>query len=422
MKKLILSIGAIIFIGCGGGSSSSNASATKTINGKVVDGYVKGATVCIDKNRNFKCDNSEIKTTTNSKGEYTLKVNNLNSNDLIISIGGIDTETNTPAPVMYSFVKYKNITPVTTLVANGLSEDEVAKKLGISKNEIAKDPIKDEKLKVVADKVVKLIKKYGVEEVVKELEKSNVDIDTVENFVINQIDINSENALKEDKLQKDINISKSENSKDNKLQKDLNITQNSTDKKSNLKDEKELNPPSFPDLSSSVNKIYINGVALDCSNGKCSDIVTSNTSYTFKLQTPSNANIKLGFELYRYSNKTTYKLAVDTIKIKDAKLENSIFHVCVEKAGNGACNDVNNSKYHIIEYNKPFLVVNSQNVAKVFNKTIPNTKESFKIDFYVEGVKIEGFIPASKWGVGMEGFGGVYLNNPEKAEFKLQIK
>jgi len=126
--------------------------------------------------------------------------------------------------------------------------------------------------------------------------------------------------------------------------------------------------------------------------------------------------------LYRYSNKTNYKLAVDKIKIKDSKLETKIFHVCVDKAGSGACDDINNSKYHIISYNKPFLIINSQNVAKAFNKTIPNTKESFKIDFYIEGVNIKGFVPASKWGVGIEGFGGVYISNPKKAEFKLQIK
>ena len=400
MKKLSLFLTTLLLIGCGSGGSNSNSNTqTKTINGKVIDGYVKNATVCIDTNKNLKCDSNEIKTKTDKNGNYTLKVSNISNNYIIISTGGIDTETNKTAPTMYSLLKYQNITPITTLIANGLSENEVAQKLGINKEDIAKDPLKNSKLNNVAQKVVKLIQAYKVKEVVNELKNSNVNIDNVENFILNN------------------NI---QNSQNNSTISSSNQTQNSQN--STISSNQTQNPPSIPSISSKLSKLYINNTLLKCNNGKCNDITTTNTSYTFKLETPSPSNLKLGFDLYRYSNKTDYKFVVDSIKIDNSKIQNKTLNVCVEKAGNSKCKDIDNSKSNILEYNNGSLIINSQNIAKAFNKSIPNTKENFKITFYIEGTNIAGFIDSSAWGIGIKGFNGIFLDNPKKAEFQLNIK
>ena len=73
MKKgILLSIAALLFLGCGGSSSTNTSSAdttsvTKTtIKGKVADGYLENAKVCLDKNNNLACDEDEPFTYTNS--------------------------------------------------------------------------------------------------------------------------------------------------------------------------------------------------------------------------------------------------------------------------------------------------------------------------------------------------------------------
>jgi hypothetical protein len=57
-------------VACGGGGSSS--SSTSTLSGKVIDGYIRGATVCLDVNSNNRCDAGEPTTTSTAGGAYTL--------------------------------------------------------------------------------------------------------------------------------------------------------------------------------------------------------------------------------------------------------------------------------------------------------------------------------------------------------------
>lgn len=76
---LSLSVATLIattlsFSGCGGGGGSSDpiTPPSSGADGKVADGYLKNATVCLDKNLNSKCDNGEPTTISKDGGEYTL--------------------------------------------------------------------------------------------------------------------------------------------------------------------------------------------------------------------------------------------------------------------------------------------------------------------------------------------------------------
>ena len=62
--------------GCGGGSSGSAASISN-LKGTVVDGYIEGATVCLDLNANQSCDKDEPSATTAKDGSYTLDTSKL---------------------------------------------------------------------------------------------------------------------------------------------------------------------------------------------------------------------------------------------------------------------------------------------------------------------------------------------------------
>jgi|CXWL01.1.fsa_nt_gi uncharacterized repeat protein (TIGR04052 family) len=62
---------AALVAGCGGGDSSPAAPVT-SVSGRVADGYVGGATVCLDLNANGACGATEPKATTNASGMYTI--------------------------------------------------------------------------------------------------------------------------------------------------------------------------------------------------------------------------------------------------------------------------------------------------------------------------------------------------------------
>ena len=60
---------ALVMAGCGGGGDSE---PTTSVSGVVVDGYLAGATVCLDVNANGKCDTGEASATTNASGAFTI--------------------------------------------------------------------------------------------------------------------------------------------------------------------------------------------------------------------------------------------------------------------------------------------------------------------------------------------------------------
>ena len=71
LSALTVLIGTLVACGGGGGSTSSST-APVTLQGKVIDGYISGAIVCLDVNSNNKCDSGEPTTTSLAGGSYTL--------------------------------------------------------------------------------------------------------------------------------------------------------------------------------------------------------------------------------------------------------------------------------------------------------------------------------------------------------------
>ena len=114
---------AILLGACGGSSSDTTATAS----GKAVDGYLSGATVTCDANANGVADAGETSTTTSSTGAYSLACDS----GLVLT-GGTNIDTNLPfkgrlrAPSGSSV-----ITPLTNLVALGLTPAKVAEVLGL---------------------------------------------------------------------------------------------------------------------------------------------------------------------------------------------------------------------------------------------------------------------------------------------------
>lgn len=68
---------ALASCGGGGGGGGTSAPLATAITGVAVDGYIQGATVCLDLNLNQACDVSEPSTTTAAGGTFTLSISGL---------------------------------------------------------------------------------------------------------------------------------------------------------------------------------------------------------------------------------------------------------------------------------------------------------------------------------------------------------
>ncbi len=109
-------------VACGGGGGTT-PSGGGSISGKVIDGYIQGATVCLDLNQNNSCDTGEPSTTTSANGSYTLSY----GSDAVIEnipvvgnvpVGAIDQSDGTISKA-YTFAAPANnalvISPFSTL-------------------------------------------------------------------------------------------------------------------------------------------------------------------------------------------------------------------------------------------------------------------------------------------------------------------
>jgi hypothetical protein len=132
--------------GDGGGGSPVVPGEQEAIQGKVIDGYIDGALVCIDLNANGRCDGSDPRTTTDSGGVYALNVPKGSTAPLVAEvIAGQSRDSDQPGvPVDISYrmaspspAYSTSITPFSTLVhASGernlsLAEDLVRAELGL---------------------------------------------------------------------------------------------------------------------------------------------------------------------------------------------------------------------------------------------------------------------------------------------------
>jgi hypothetical protein len=130
---LILALG-----GCGGGGggggdntgSNSTPTPATTLSGKVVDGYVNGATIFCDANQNGVQDAGEASVTTSGQGDFTLASS---CSATLVSTGGVDVTTGYPFQgVLKAPAGAAVVSPLTTLVSgSGLSNAQLVKALNL---------------------------------------------------------------------------------------------------------------------------------------------------------------------------------------------------------------------------------------------------------------------------------------------------
>jgi len=115
---------------CGGGSASTPQAVS--ITGSVVDGYIQGATVCLDVNGNGTCDSGEPSATSDSTGGYTLSglsAADAASAPVIAVVPSTAIDSDAPGVAVGSnFVLSAPtgrhvITPLTTLVHQAMLKD-----------------------------------------------------------------------------------------------------------------------------------------------------------------------------------------------------------------------------------------------------------------------------------------------------------
>ena len=126
----IASAGLVTLYGCGGGTSSSPpatpggaVATTADVAITVVDGPIKNATVCLDKNNNGACDAGEPTGKTDADGKVTLKVDlaDVGKYTVVAVVGtdAIDKDTGavvTPFTLKAPADKTGVVSPLTTLV------------------------------------------------------------------------------------------------------------------------------------------------------------------------------------------------------------------------------------------------------------------------------------------------------------------
>ena len=136
---------ALLISGCGGGGGSdagapsATPAATTNVSTTVVDGAIKNALVCLDKNGNGQCDSGEAQGRTDAAGNVTLAVPNGDVGKYpIVALVGTDAvdADNGPVGIAYALSAPADqtgvVSPLTTLVqqtvaTTGSSTTEAAK-------------------------------------------------------------------------------------------------------------------------------------------------------------------------------------------------------------------------------------------------------------------------------------------------------
>ncbi len=159
-------ISGVLFISCGQtGSGKAAATNQDAISGKVVDGYIKNATVYLDLDKDGELDQDEPRTSTDATGSYTMNISDTHKSHSnyntasIVAYGGTDMDSNQEFKGQLKATNIGsatvNITPVTTLVDSMSlpyteSKNKIAEILGVSADDIEKDPIISNNTKLFA--------------------------------------------------------------------------------------------------------------------------------------------------------------------------------------------------------------------------------------------------------------------------------
>ena len=168
-KILLLVSTAMVFMfaGCGGGGSSSSGSDAsqtdnngdvtqpilRTISGKVIDGPIANATICLDENKDFTCQTQEYRTLSDNDGSFTLSFPQDADETLnIIAYGGTDTFTKGPYEsllgIKLSLLNSQDsaaniIAPISTLISSLSEDDFYSYSIDSLKPYLHKDPTQD---------------------------------------------------------------------------------------------------------------------------------------------------------------------------------------------------------------------------------------------------------------------------------------
>lgn len=134
--RLTLTAAAVsLLASCGGGTADSPPLPTS---GRVVDGYLSGATVLCDSNGNGVADDGELKVTTDSGGSFTFASPGCAAG--MTALGGTDIDTKLAFKGVFKApAGAAVITPLTTLLVGGMSQARLIAALGLAANtDIAK--------------------------------------------------------------------------------------------------------------------------------------------------------------------------------------------------------------------------------------------------------------------------------------------
>lgn len=180
LNAISLALASAVFItGCND-SSSSSSPATSTYSVTAIDGYLSGALVWLDTNRNYQLDDGEPNTISGAGGVANLDVTGVdNPSQYPVVVRAIPYDPNTQqgtvdedqGPVVDAYVMSAPagetaVTPLTTLVHNKLEQDpnlskddavaEVATDLGIATDDVLGDFLAEDAAKAAyaAEKLV----------------------------------------------------------------------------------------------------------------------------------------------------------------------------------------------------------------------------------------------------------------------------
>jgi hypothetical protein len=121
---------AVLLSACGGGDATAPGSGKPGTSGFVVDGYLSGATVTCDINGNGIKDSDEASTTTDTSGFFSFSSP---CTSALIATGGTSIDTKLPfTGTLKAPAGSTVITPLTTLIASGISESALKTALGLS--------------------------------------------------------------------------------------------------------------------------------------------------------------------------------------------------------------------------------------------------------------------------------------------------
>lgn len=129
---------ATLIAACGGGGTTTSPT---TLSGKVIDGYITGATVCLDVNSNNACDSGEPSATTTSGGAYSLVAPagvNLNTLHLLVNVpfGALDSVSGAVTQA-YKMMAPASMPSVITPLTTAISAEMITNNLAVANARLA---------------------------------------------------------------------------------------------------------------------------------------------------------------------------------------------------------------------------------------------------------------------------------------------